>query len=326
MRVGDIADTHYSFALVRDLHETGTITNPKTWEAQMETVTREEAIARGWSGVWFSSEYGIQDIRPDLLNAPYSSIIADVMEDALSGKNTQQVFADRLRREWGLMRDDPACLGGAYFPWLCAGAGTGGRGSGGRAKLPLSLIRGKDGSAGASPSQESFALPPGVGGGNPWGWVRWGEDADWGVVTADLLPKPAFWALRVLFSPVGFPERLAWKPGQTELVFEVRNGYNAIDLKDCVLRTQMGGGPPWMGMLRDWQDVPMAGAPGETATLRIPIWNPGSLKTLEAGSPIVCRCSLLDPFGFRPITADILVIPEATGEAEAAMPIGPDAV
>ena len=302
-RVGDIADTHYSFALVRDLHETGKITNPMTWEAQMETATREEAIARGWSGVWFSSEYGIQDIRPDLLNAPYSSIIADVMEDALSGKNTQQVFADRLRREWGLMRDDPACLGGAYFPWLCAGAGTPWGGPR-RGNWPW-----------------SWTQP-----GNPWGWVRWGEDADWGVVTADLLPKPAFWALRVLFSPVQFPERLPWKPGQTEIVFEARNGYNAIDLKDCTLRTQMGGGPPWMGMLRDWQDVSMAGAPGETATLRIPIWNEGSLKTLQAGSPIVCRCTLLDPQGFRPITADILVVPETAGKTDEAMPIGPDAV
>jgi len=283
-RVGDIADTHYSFALAREVNETGQMSNPMTWEAQMETTTREEAIARGWSGVWFSSEYGIMDLRPDLLNAPYSSIIADVMEDALSGKNTQQVFADRLRREWCYMRDDPTCLGGAYFPWLCAGAGE------------------------------------------PWGWVRWGEDADWGVVTADLLPKPAFWAMRVLFSPVAFPERLAWKPGETDLVFEARNGHNAVDLKDCTLRTQMGGGPPWMGMLRDWQDVPIAGAPGQLATIRIPIWNPGTLKTLESGAPIVCRCTLLDPHGYRPITADILVIPEKPGEKREAMPIGPDAV
>jgi len=214
-RVGDIADIHYSFKLIREFNETNILVNPKTWEAQMETCTRKEAIARGWSGVWFSSEYGIGNMIPDLLNAPYASIIADKLEDALSGKNTQQVFIDRLREEWGYMRDDSTCLGGAYFPWMCSGAG------------------------------------------NPWGWVRWGEDADWGVVTGELLPKPAFWGLRVLFSPVQFPDRLPWKKGQTEIEFPVTNHYNSIDLSQCTLRTMMAGGPPYMGMMRNWKDIPI---------------------------------------------------------------------
>jgi len=284
LRVGDIADIHYSFNLIREFNKTGKATNPRTWEADMETITREQALARGWSGVWFSSEYGICNLIPDVLNAPYVSIIADRKEDLLSGKNTLQVFIDRLKEEWGYMRDDPTCLGGAYFPWLCAGAGN-----------------------------------------NPWGWVRWGEDADWGVVTADLLPKPAFWALRVLFSPVQFPEKLSWEEGQKELAFEVTNGYNSIDLSECTLRTMMGGGGEFMGIMGRWRDVPISGAPGEVATVRIPIWNPGSMEALERGAAIVCRCILLDPDGFRPITADILVVPKEKGEVKSAMPIGPDA-
>lgn len=282
-RVGDIADTHYSFKLVRKFNETGRMSNPKSWDRAMETTTREEALARGWSGVWFSSEYGIFNYHPDLLHAPYLSIIADRMPDPLSGRSTLEEFTQRLSEEWGYMRDDPTCLGGAYFPWLCAGAG------------------------------------------NPWGWVRWGEDADWGVVTAELLPKPAFWAMRAIFSPIRFPERLSWRPGTSELEFPLYNGFNGIRLEDCTLRTLMGGGPPYMGMLREWRDVPVAGAPGETATVRIPLWNEGSVRTLEKGAPIVCRCVFLDPSGYRTIMADILVSPAQEGEVKTAMPIGPDA-
>ena len=143
VRVGDIADTHYSFNLAKEFLKTGRVKNPRSWEADFEELTREEALARGWSGVWFSSEYGIHNMHPDLLNAPYNSIIDDVREDIYSGKNSLQVAQDRLTREWGFMRAEPTCLGGAYFPWICAGAG-----------------KGPDG--------------------NPWGWVRWCEDADWG--------------------------------------------------------------------------------------------------------------------------------------------------
>jgi len=57
IRVGDIGDIHYSFELVKQLQATGQVTNPYAWTCEMETTTREEALARGWSGVWFSSEY-----------------------------------------------------------------------------------------------------------------------------------------------------------------------------------------------------------------------------------------------------------------------------
>lgn len=156
----------------------------------------------------------------------------------------------------------------------------------------------------------------------------WGEDADWGVVTADLLPKPFFWALRVLFSPVWFPAKVTWNQGDTDLRFDVHNQYNSIDLKDCILRTQQNAGGSYMTMMRQFRDVPMDCAPGEKAELRIPIWNKEVLKGLKTGQPALCRCSLIDPRGFRPITADILVIPADTDaeSADASMPIGPDAV
>ncbi|MBF0246172.1 MAG: hypothetical protein HQL31_13045, partial [Planctomycetes bacterium] len=153
LRVGDIADTHYSFQLVKDFLKTGRWVQPRSWEADMEEMSAAKARKRGWSGTWFSSEWGIFNMMPDLMNSPYQSIIEDFPEDPLTGKNTLQVFSDRLNREWGFMRGEPTCLGGAYFPWICAGAGSGPEG-------------------------------------NPWGWVRWAEDADWGPITADLLPKP----------------------------------------------------------------------------------------------------------------------------------------
>jgi len=284
VRVGDIADIHYSFKLIDKYRRTGKIRNPHAWDGTMETISKREAMKRGWSGVWFSSEYGIFNYQPDLLNAPYLSRISDLYENILGEKNTLQVFIDRQRYEWGLMNDDPACLGGAYFPWLCSG-----------------------------------------GGDNPWGWVRWGEDADWGIVTADLLPKPNFWALRALFSPVQFPARYAWKKGAKALVFKVRNGFNSIDLADCTLRTMMGGGGQWMGQMRSWQDVAMRGKPGREATIRIPIWNRGTLHSLHEGLPVVCRCILLDPRGFRVLTTDIVVTPPKINTKHAAMPIGPDA-
>jgi hypothetical protein len=291
LRVGDIADTHYSFNHIKRFLRDGAVVNPNSWEADMIRTTREEALARGWSGVWFSSEYGLFNAIPDLLRSPHGSIIDDVPEDPLSGKGTLQAFEERLEREWGFMRDEPTCLGGAYFPWLCAGAG-------------------------------------GAAAGNPWGWVRWGEDADWGVVTADLLPKPFFWALRVLFSPVRFPRAVTWQPGETDIRFPVRNLYNAIDLQDCTLRVQQNTGGKWMTMVRQFRDVPMRCAPGEQGEIRIPIWHEGMLAALAKGGFGLCRCSLMAPDGFRAVTADILVLPaaEEAKTAEAAMPVGPDAV
>ena len=290
LRIGDVADTHYSFRLVEKLHRDGRVVNPRAWDATMEETTRRQALRRGWKGVWFSSEYGIFNMKPDLLNSPYLSAISDVEEDILSGKNTLQTFIDRLGREWGLMRADPTCLGGAYFPWLSAGAGKG-------------------------------------PGGNPWGWVRWGEDADWGPVTADLLPKPFFWAMRALFSPVWImPDRVVWRKGDKSIKLELSNQHNAIDLADCTLRTMMGGGGKWMGMMREYEDIPVRCKPGRNATVRIPIWNRGSLAALQQGSPACCRCVLLDPKGIRPITKDVLIIPEGASQLETAMPMGPDAV
>jgi hypothetical protein len=290
LRVGDIADIHYSFNPIRRFLKEGAVENPNSWEADMVRHTREEVLRRGGSCVWFSSEYGIFNAMPDLLHSPFCSIIDDVPEEPLSGKSTMTAFEERLDREWGLMRSEPSCLGGAYFPWLCCGAG-------------------------------SAAV------GNPWGWVRWGEDADWGVVTADLLPKPFFWALRVLFSPVRFPARVTWTPGETEIRFPVQNQFHAFDLKDCTLRVQQNPGGAYMTMMRAFRDIPMRGAPGETAEIRIPL-GPEILKALNEGRFGLCRCTLLDPRGFRPVTADILVLPpEAHKAADALpMPIGPDAI
>jgi hypothetical protein len=50
------------------------------------------------------------------------------------------------------------------------------------------------------------------------------------------------------------------------------------------------------------------------------------VAALEKGAVIVCRCILLDPQGYRPITADVLVVPREIAETRALMPIGPDAV
>lgn len=291
LRVGDIADTHYSFDHVKRFLAEGKVENPNSWQADMVVHTREWALKRGWSGVWYSSEYCLFNAMPDLLHSPYASIIDDVPVDLKSGKSTLQVFEDRVRREWGFMRGERTCLGGAIFPWLCCGAGRG----------------------------ES---------GNPWGWVRWGEDCDWGVVTADLLPKTFFWALRVLFSPVWFPDRLTWKPGDTELRFTIENQYNAIDLKDCTLRVQQTVGSIWMTCIRKFKDVPVVCAPGSSVEVRIPI-EPHVLRNLEGGGFGLCRCTLLDPSGFRPIAAESLILPadrEAEGDKTKAMTIGPDAV
>ncbi len=281
-QLGDISDIHYSFKLIRQLNETGKFTSPLTWEGDMKTYTREELLQAGWKGVWFSSEYGIMDLRPDLINAPYASVISDVQEDFLSGKNTQQVFYERLRREWGYMREDSSCLGGAYFPWLAAGVGN-----------------------------------------NPWGWVRWGEDANWGVITANLLPKAQFWALRVLFSPVWFPDKVYWD-GENEITFSVSNQYHSIDLSECTLRTMMRAGK-YMTMTREWKDIAIKCPPGQKCNVSIPIWHKPTLKALQEGNIALCRCILIAPDGFSPITADILIIPKEASQLDKEIPIGPDA-
>ncbi len=290
LRVGDVADIHYSFKLQKKFRETGKIENPNSWEGDMTTITREEALERGWSGCWFSSEYGIFNCCPDILNGPYLSVISDKQAEPLSGRNTLEVFVERLKDEWGNMRRDPTCLGGAYFPWLCGGVGMGPEG-------------------------------------NPWGWTRWGEDANWGVITADLLPKPQFWGLRALFSPVWFPERAIWKAGDDFISFNIDNQYNSINLGECTFRTQQNAGGSWISMLRQYRDIDVECAPGETVEVCIPIWSEALKKSLNDGGWGLCRVTMLDPAGFCPLTADILVMPEKMHKKEeAAMPIGPDAV
>ena len=284
-RLGDIADTHYSFHLVKEFNETGNCTSPKTWEADMDNFSRKEAVENGWSGVWFSSEYGICDLKPDLLNAPYVSIIADNFEEPDSGKSTMQVYIDRMKNEWDYMRKDPTCLGGAYFPWLCAGSGN-----------------------------------------NPWGWIRFGEDADWGIVTADLTPKPYFWAMRNLFSPVRFPDCLAWKKGQECVEFSIQNMYNAIDLNECTFRVMLNKGGKYMTMMREWQDVKVDCLPGETVKVSIPILKNDVKDGLDNDNLALMRIFLIDPKGFRPTTADILIMPENIKHEDGVLPVGPDAI
>ena len=282
VRLGDIADTHYSFKRIRSFLETGAVENPIAWDGGTETTTREEALARGWNGSWFSSEYGIANLMPDLLHAPYVDIIADVVVDPDSGRSTLEVFTDRLRHEWGFMRDEPTCLGGAYFPWICSAAGD-----------------------------------------NPWGWTVWGEDNDWGVVTADLLPKPFFWALRVLFSPVWFPASIPWRTGDTSVRFSITNQFNAIDLSDCKLRAMLG----WAKSpsTRDWRDLTVSCPPGESCTVEVEIWPQLSFDSLNLGIPTVLRIVLLDPKGFHTLTTDIMLVPEKVAkDTKGELFIGPD--
>ena len=268
-RLCDIADMHYSFQDLKQFRQTGCLSEPMSWEGPFEERNADELHARGWSGVWFSSEWGLMNYQPDLLNNPYLSIIDDEPEPLLTGRNTQQVFIDRFEREWGLMRDDEHCLGGAFFPWMCGGSGE------------------------------------------PFGWTLFGEDADWGVLTHDLLPKANYWVLRAAYSPVLFPERkVIWKKGDETISFPVRSLYHRIDLAECIVRTMMGPGGRFMGQLRQWRDIPFPLAPHTTGILEVPIWNPVTLKGLESGQPAVCRVAVLEPSGFRPITADIMIVPE----------------
>ena len=77
--------------------------------------------------------------------------------------------------------------------------------------------------------------------------------------------------MRVLFSPVWFPERLTWNSGDTELSFTVENQYNAIDLAECTLRVQQRVGGDWMTCFRDFEDIQVNCAPGARAEVRVPV-------------------------------------------------------
>lgn len=313
LRYGEIADTHYCFEFAREFAKTGKVKNPNSWEAMNKPddpksfyeITADEAEKRGWKGVWFSSEWGIYNNMPDILHAPYGNLIADVKADILSGRNTMDELQSKLDREWGFMRDDRNCLGGAYFPWLCCGAGEGGKDA------------------------------------NPWGYISWGESADWGVVTADLLPKPTWWVLRKAYSPVALPKILFVKPGATNVTFRTHNFYNSIDLKDCELRVHRSSGNTWMSMMDCYTVVPMSCKPGEDCEITIPLTK-GQVaaikKTDDRNGFAFIKMWILDPKGFRPILEDLFVFPEtrraefegggsgvpAVKAVQDFMPIGPD--
>ena len=313
LRYGEIADTHYCFEFAREFAKTGKVKNPNSWEAMNKPddpksfyeITADEAEKRGWKGVWFSSEWGIYNNMPDILHAPYGNLIADVKADILSGRNTMDEFQSKFDREWGFMRDEKSCLGGAYFPWLCCGAGEGGRDA------------------------------------NPWGYISWGESADWGVVTADLMPKPTWWVLRKAYSPVALPKILFVKPGATNVTFRTHNFYNSIDLKDCELRVHRSTGSTWMSMMDCYTVVPMSCKPGEDCEITIPLTK-GEIaaikKTDDRNGFAFIKMWLLDPNGFRPILEDLFVFPEtrraefeggssgvpAVKAVQDFMPIGPD--
>jgi hypothetical protein len=289
LRVGDIADTHYTFQIPKGFIEAGRFENPRSWEGELDICTRKQALARGWSGVWFSSEWCLFNMMPDLLNSPYASIIDDVQEPPFTGKNTLQVFQDRLDREWGFMRSERTCLGGAFFPWICASVS----------------VRAEE---------------------NPWGWMRLAEDNDWGVMCADLTPKPFFWAMRVAYSPVQFPKRLAWQKGQRDINFEIENHFNSIDFSQCTFRFQFALSSIWMTCIRPFTDIKVACPPGGKAMVRLNLPDEKWLQELDGGRSALVRCTVLDPHGFKVIVAETLVLSgDAVQVGDQAMPIGPDA-
>jgi hypothetical protein len=289
LRVGDIADTHYSFNHAKRFLAAGKVANPNSWEADHTTQTKTAALKRGWSGCWFSSEWGISNLIPDLLNNPSANIISDMDIDVYSGKATIQTVLDRLDFEWGFMRSEKSCLGGAFFPWICACA--------------------------SASAQE-----------NPWGWMRHGEDADWGVVCADLTVKPEFWAMRHAYSPVYLPERLIWQKGQSDINFEVENQFNAINLDECIFRIQITDAGKWMTMMRKFFDVSVTCRPGGKVIMHIPLTE-AQRKNLDADKALMVRITMLKPDGFKFGVGQVLVLPERMkADGDSLMPIGPDAV
>ena len=313
LRYGEIGDTHYSFRHAKELVATGKCRNPYSWEAEKRPddpksfyeITAEEAERGGWKGVWFSSEWGIFNNMPDILRGAYGDVLSDEPVDILSEDGTAEAFARRFDREWSFMRDEKTCLGGAYFPWLCGGAGE---------------------------RRDS----------NPWGFVAWGEAADWGVVTADLLPKPTFWVMRKAYSPIVLPKRLFVRPGAKSVRFEILNRYNSIDLKDCQLRVNREAAGSWMSQMRTYKAIPMPSTrPGESCEVELPFSDEqldALAKSGDRNGFAFFRMWFLDPDGFRPILEDLMVFPESrraefergrrkTDEVKTTkdfIPIGPD--
>ncbi len=209
LKVGDVADVHYSFKLARQFLAEGKVSNPLSWDLNQKVTTKEEAMERGWSGTWFASEYGLFSNNPDILYSPNDcSIIDDTKPVYPEDTTALQVFHERLKREWGLMRNEPSCLGGTYFPWI----------------------------SGASSSME----------GHPFRWAVLSEDNDWGVVTPSLIPKPTFWALRSCLAPVDFPDKVEWDGNEEGFTMELWNQYNDINLNQCTIRiTEVHNSNKW---------------------------------------------------------------------------------
>ncbi len=122
-RFGDLADVHYNFSSVHQLQRDGAISIYRSKRGPIETKSREKLMQDGWNGSWLSTEYGIVNSVADVVDGPYQSVICDEAEDWLGDVSSTQALANRLEKEWGLMRDDPTCLGGAYFPWMPPGRG-----------------------------------------------------------------------------------------------------------------------------------------------------------------------------------------------------------
>ncbi len=79
-------------------------------------------------------------------------------------------------------------------------------------------------------------------------------------------------------------------------------------------------------MMRKFRDVEVECAPGDTGTLVIPL-SEDMRKGFAEGNWALCRITVLDPKGFCPVTADLLIVPESISESrDEAMPVGPDAV
>ena len=264
LRVGDVADIHYSLTPAKVFLRDGQVGNPVSWEATMEVNTKEDALARGWNGTWFSSEYMAFSALPDIIFSPnHCSMIDD--EHTKYPKDTPQikVFYDRLKREWGFMRHEESCLGGAYFPWMSGGS--------------------------------SFSL------GHPFSWTVLSEDCDWGVMTPELLPKPNFWVLRNLLTPVWFPDEIEWFEGDDGITFELWNQYNDINLNECTVRISPVNSTFY------WTDISINLAPGERKIIAVPFWDDGDRRALLKGHEVLFRLSLIDPNGFVSTTKDITI-------------------
>jgi len=294
-KYGEVADTHYSFNLVKEFYKNKTIKNPRTWGMDVnynptdgptfEEVSYETLKEDGWSEVWFSSEWGITNLLSDPLFAPYNVIITDNPEEPFSGKSTQNAINDRFTNEWGYMREDEHCLGGAFFAWIA----------------------------------------PNVG--DTWGWTKWAEDADWGIVLPDLTPKSVFWAVKNQFSPLQFSKEISYDVNAGEITFELYNGCTRFDLKDLTFYVQLSNFSTWVE--RNFFEIKCVGAPGTISKVSVPLKDKkDTLDALSKGHKIIMRIAALRPDKSRIIQADIIVSPKAENltikENNDELFIGPD--